>query len=230
MVKMINLEKILKIVFILIIILIIIYTLIDTNNKYNNKDNIKNKVYIDDDEPFDLDTTIVNRDKFLNYNKKVLHKTNEYISTNLPWSNVINTEDSTLPYIFCIKLNIPSLNDYENWKQIVPQINLNPSSREIEVPAKDEATALAIVNLISSNFVGQISIREILDKNLLEISINKAKKHEIVKNKLREQINNKLFITNKKNDDNIIKTESYKKDLVDDNNIEAYDGSDFSFI
>jgi hypothetical protein len=226
MVKMINLEKILKIVFILIIILIIIYTLNDTNNK----DNIKNKVYIDEDDKFDLDTTIVNRDKFLNYNKKVLHKTNGYITTNLPWSNVINMEDSTLPYVFCIKLNIPSLNDYENWKQIVPQINLNPTSREIEVPAPDEATALAIVNLISSNFAGQISIREILDKNLLEISINKAKKHEIVKNKLREQINNKLFITNKKTDDNIIKTESYKKDLVDDDNIEAYDGSDFSFI
>ena len=223
-------SNLIKILLVVIILSIIIVTIIDNNKEYYTKGFFEKK------DEFELDNIIKKRDKYLNYNNYDMHVSNQYIKSNLPWSNVINTSDDIYPYIFCIKLNIPSLNDYENWKQLIPNINFNPTSKELELPCKDEASALAIINLISSNFAGQISIREILDKNLLEISINKAKKHEIVKNKLREQIINKLYL-NKKDEKDEKDTARYEKDLVNINNndnenetIHAYDGSDFSYL
>jgi len=213
-----------NIFFFIIILSIIIFTLIDNNsNNYNKNYLIKNE-----EKDFELDTVIKKRDKYLNYESYETKTENEFIRPKLPWSNIINTDDDNYPYIFCIKLNIPSLNDYENWKQIIPPLNLNTGTKELEIPCKDEASALAIANLISSNFAGQISIREILDKNLLEISINKAKKHEIVKNKLREQIINKLNINDKKSD-NFVKNEVINTQN-NDNIIDGYDGSDYSYI
>ena len=38
------------------------------------------------------------------------------------------------------------------------------------------------------NFGGQMSLEDILEKNLIQISITKAKTHEVVQTKLREQI------------------------------------------
>ncbi len=116
----------------------------------------------------------------------------EYNKPN-PWSKIIINKQSEYPYLFHIKIKIPSLNDFENWKQIIPNISFDPRSGELIIPSKDEASALALANLICSNFMGNLSLQNILDKNLIQISVNKAKSYEVVQNKLREQIMENLY-------------------------------------
>jgi hypothetical protein len=162
-----------------------------------------------------------------------------------PWSKIVYNSNNEYPYNFYIKLSIPSLNDYQTWKQIIPNLDFNPQSGELIIPSKDEPSALALANLIVINITGQLSLENILNKNLIQISIAKSRKYELVQNKLREQINENL---NKKVKINI--PDSFEKDLANDiidksdnnfndtfkhfsdqsNEIDAYDGNDFSYL
>jgi hypothetical protein len=164
-----------------------------------------------------------------------------------PWSKIIIKENEEVPYLFHIKIRIPSLNDFENWKKIVPNINFIPRSGELVIPSKDEAAALAIANLIIINLSGQLNLNDILEKNLIHISVTKARSYDIVQNKLREQIMENLFGTKF----NTVDT-NYTKDLAqaehnieklqdiiepniinntkENNEIEAWDGNDFSYL
>jgi hypothetical protein len=94
------------------------------------------------------------REGFANDEIKVL----EFDKPN-PWSKVIVDERNPYPFLFHIKLRIPSLNDYESWKQIVPNIEFIPRTGELIIPSKDEASALALANLISINFTGQMTLQ-----------------------------------------------------------------------
>jgi hypothetical protein len=110
-----------------------------------------------------------------------------------PWSRIIKTKNEDYPYHFHLKINIPSLNDYTTWVQVIPNLGFDPQSGELIIPSKDEISALAIANLIAINFSGKISLTDILNKNLIPISINKARKHKIVQRKLREQIKEHIY-------------------------------------
>jgi hypothetical protein len=109
-----------------------------------------------------------------------------------PWSKIIIDKIQEYPYLFHIQVKIPSLNDLENWRQIVPNIEFDPKTGELIIPSKDEESALALANLMIINFTGQISLKDIIDKNLIQISVSKAK-YGVVQNKLREQIMENLF-------------------------------------
>ncbi len=136
-----------------------------------------------------------------------------------PWTKIIYDEADEYPYHFYIKLSIPSLNDFQNWKQVVPNLNFDPQTGELIIPSKEESSALALANLICINFAGQLTLQDILDKDLIQISINKAKSHEIVQTKLREQIMESLY------GKSYNKTQTnYEKDLAK-NNIELKDSS-----
>jgi len=115
------------------------------------------------------------------YNKPD-HKVWEFDEPN-PWSKIVYNNEEEYPYYFHIKLVIPSLKDYQDWKEVVPNIDFNPRSREIIIPSKDEASALAVANLMAINFSGQMSLENILDKNLLQISISNVKTNKFVKSK-----------------------------------------------
>lgn len=173
-----------------------------------------------------------------------------------PWTKVIYLEQDEYPYYFHIKLQIPSLNDYQVWKQIVPNLDFNPRSGELIIPSKEEASALALANLICINFSGQMSIDNILEKNLIQISVSKARSYEVVQNKLREQIIENLYgksVTNVQTSfeqdlaRNIAGSNNSRVDFSSEqftdtfehfsdqsqsggNVIEAYDGSDFSYL
>jgi hypothetical protein len=110
-----------------------------------------------------------------------------------PWTKIIIVPLEEFPYFFHIKATVPSLNDFENWKQVIPNINFDPRAGELIIPSKDEPSALALANLILINFSGQMSLQNILEKNLIQISIAKAKSYELVQNKLREQIMENLY-------------------------------------
>jgi hypothetical protein len=105
-----------------------------------------------------------------------------------PWTQIIYNYGQEFPFRFFIKIKIPTLNDYQIWKQIIPNMDFDSKTGEIIIPSKDDAGALAITNLIVSNFQGQLSIENILEKNLIPISITKAQQFEMVRNKLKEQI------------------------------------------
>ena len=126
-----------------------------------------------------------------------------------PWSKIVFNKNSDYPYEFYIKLRIPSLNDLEAWKQIVPNIGFDPRIGALIIPSKDEASALALANLIAINFTGQMSLDNILEKRLIQISVAKAKNHEVVQTKLREQINENLYGKSTSNT-----TNSFEKDLA----------------
>ena len=116
----------------------------------------------------------------------------EFDSPN-PWDKIIYKEGAEYPYSFFIKLKIPGLQDYQTWKEIIPNIDFNPLTRLVVIPSKDEASALAVANLMAINFAGMMKLEDILDKNLIQISISKAKSHEVVQTKLREQIMDTLY-------------------------------------
>jgi hypothetical protein len=174
-----------------------------------------------------------------------------------PWSRILFNEQDEYPYYFHIKINIPSLKDYQVWKQIVPNLDFNPKTGELVIPSKEEASALALANLICINFAGQMSIDNILEKNLIQISVAKSRSYEVVQNKLREQIMENLYgksvtkvqtsfeqdlARNSLNNDNNGRVDFTSEQFSDTfehftdqnqpsgTNIDAYDGSDFSYL
>lgn len=120
------------------------------------------------------------------------HKPNEYIlwlfTQPSPWSQIIYAYKQEFPFKFFIKVKIPSLNDYESWKEVIPNLDFDARTGELIIPSKNEASALAVTNLILSTFKGQLKLETILEKGLIQISVVKAQQYELVKNKLREQI------------------------------------------
>ena len=148
-----------------------------------------------------------------------------------PWNKVKYTYTDKYPFKFYLKVRVPSLNDYSNWKNIISNLNFDPRSGEIIIPTEDEETALSIGNLIVSNFRGDLSLEEIISKNLIDISINKAKKYEVVKNKLIEQIMTNL---NDKPKESFNNTQTYSNDLANkqekNDELAAYEGTEYSFF
>jgi hypothetical protein len=199
-----------KLFLIAIILYIIINQTIDCNDQNDNtisddntisNDNtisaleIKQKPVMQMNQSTRIEPEIVQQiqpNKPVQIEKMSNYKVQEFDSPN-PWTKVIYNNEDEFPYYFHFKAVIPSLNDFEQWTQIIPNINFNPTSRELIIPSKDEASALAVANLICINFSGQMSMQNILDKDLIRISITKAKSHEVVKNKLRDQIMEVLY-------------------------------------
>lgn len=176
-----------------------------------------------------------------------------------PWNKIIFDPSKEYPYFFYIKVKIPSLNDFQNWKLVVPNLEFDPRTGELIIPSQDEPSAIALANLIVINFSGQISLKDILDKNLIGVSVSKAKSFEHVLNKLREQIMENLHgkqfnisqtnfekdlakkpesFIDTNNDENKIDFQSEKftdtfEQFTDNNleeGIEAWDGNDFSYL
>lgn len=167
------------------------------------------------------------------------------------WSRMIVDKSSEYPYSYHIKVAIPSLNDLQNWKKIIPNLNFNPQTGELIIPSKDEGSALAVANLIIANLNNLISMSDIINKQLLQISIAKAQSHELVRNKLKEQIMNNLNI---KSTMDASKVPNFETDLATKSNmlnkasdmfnkpsyeetmkhpirdVEGFDGADYSYL
>ena len=170
-----------------------------------------------------------------------------------PWTKLVVKKEDEYPLQFHLKVKIPSLNDFQTWKQIVPNLNFDPNTGELIIPSQDEAAALALANLIVINFTGQMSLKDILEKNLIQISVTKAKSHELVQNKLRDQIVENLYgskVGNIENNANFcqdlarnenpdFQTENFSDTFQHFNaaekannfeNIEAFQGNDYSSL
>jgi hypothetical protein len=211
---------------------------VDSNDNSNDELTNFNHQYssINSNENLEIDQILdINDDK--NRNKNIItvdlfgspsdYENNNFILWEFvkPWTKIIYNYNEKLPFYFYIKVRIPSLNDYNNWKEIYPPLDFNPKTGEIIINTNDEETALSIANLIIINFRGDITIEEIIKRNLIEISINKSKKYEVVKNKIKESLSSSNEIKP------IIeeKTPEFEKDLAT-NQYSAYEGSEYSFF
>lgn len=116
------------------------------------------------------------------------------INNPSPWSAIIYNQNSNNKYTFILKVSNISrfLTNYHenisNWKKILQNIEFNPKTSEIIIPIEDEDIALAISNLMLSNFKGDLSFNDITKKNLIQVSISKIKAHQSVRIKIIEQI------------------------------------------
>ncbi len=205
-------------------------------------------------EVYKSEKEVINKKKTVQFNNKenVIRKvTRANISEidmpegrDKPWTRVLYNPNDEYSYYFYIKLKIPSLNDYENWKKVIPNLNFDPRTGELIIPSKDEASALALTNLIIVNFMGQLSLDEILQKKLIQISVAKAQKHEVVQNKLREQIMDNLYGSTSTLSDSVdqqynnvfeqqsnnLSKHQTNKNYVSEQTIEAYTGTDYAYL
>jgi hypothetical protein len=133
-----------------------------------------------------------------------------------PWSKKVVMNGTEYPFHFYIPVNIPSLNDFLKWKEVVPNLDFNSRTGELIIPSKDEGSALALANLIIENLKDQISLDDIINKQLIQISIAKAqdpKTGEFVRNKYRDHI-----LDNLNGGKIVTKSDaSYEKDLAKEN-------------
>ena len=75
------------------------------------------------------------------YGKPYDYKEGQYIVWEFndpnPWTRIVYKYSEEYPYFFYIKVVIPSLNDYQNWKSIIPNLIFNPNSGELIIPTKE---------------------------------------------------------------------------------------------
>jgi len=202
-----------KYLFIIIIIFIILRELYNCNSSNKVADTITAPVKNDPVGYFDKEPN-PNNSRSYDVNTLLPQNENKEIVFDKmdPWSKVIIKNGTDFPLNYYIPVTIPSLNDFQHWKELVPNLDFNPKSGELIIPSKDEGSALALANLIIANLHDQISINEIVDKQLIQISVAKAQAHELVRTKLREQILDNL------NGGKIINAPetNYEKDLAKD--------------
>jgi len=209
-----------KYLFIIIILFIILRELYNCNSTNKVADKIIAPVK---DEPVDYfeKEPIPQKSKGYDINTLLPQNENKEIVFDKmnPWSKLVVRNGTEFPYNYYIPVKIPSLNDFQNWKDMVPNLDFNPRSGELIIPSKDEGSALALANLIIANLHDQISLNEIVDTHLIQISVAKAQAHELVRNKLREQILDNLHggkvITTPEN--------NYEKDLAKDTKVNKMD-------
>jgi hypothetical protein len=220
-----------------------------TNDIIINKPNIVTPNSITTTQHQDIDEDITQGENELRenidpelYGKPADYVKDKYILWDFrdpnPWSKIVYKYNDPYPFYFFIKVKISSLNDYNNWKNIITNLDFDPKTGELILPTQDEESALAIINLILVQFKGDLSMEDIISKNLIDISINKIKKYDVVKNKIKEQI---IINTNS----NIINKIAAKQDITNtsispnpkisipvmqSSDFLPYDGSEFSFI
>jgi hypothetical protein len=227
----------------------------NTNNKFYNQEQETETEYEQEEVESFTESESEFKLKTNKFGKPYDYKPNEYIIWQFdnpsPWTKIVYKYGHSDPYNFYIKVKIPSLNDFENWKNIVTNLYFNPTTGELVIPTKDEETALALANLMVTNFNGDLSLQEIINRDLIAISITKAIKYVVVRNKIREQIITGINYKNNKSNNSNNSNKEFSADLVNknkqeddtsnyfyynnnnnktDTGFEAYEGSEFSFI
>lgn len=171
-----------------------------------------------------------------------------------PWNAIIFNPNKKESYLFVLRMNgnPESLKTYiskiRDWFQVIPDIKFNYESGELVIPSHDEDIALGLANLIISNLKGDLTLKHIMENNLIQISISKIKSHSSVRIKITEQILeniNEYGKTSKGNNQvnyqedladtidspvkpDLTQTESPKQKQNDE--IAAYEGGEYSFL
>lgn len=144
------------------------------------------------------------------YNKDSF-KNNQKINSSDIWSRV--EYDKEIDYNkYHVIIHDFDENKFKQWQDIMPELEYDLNTKEIMIISKDEKRAIAILNLIISNMQNNINLDDIIDRDLINKSILKARKFNLVETKLIELIK-----------------ENNKKELnIFDNNIEKIDTSNLN--
>ena len=230
----------------ILVIVIIITSLYQLYTNFYKENNIVPKGRIcesdqeeSDDEKYIDKDGVENNSEILSYGKPHTIKQDEKGPYYLwkfdqpePWSQITYRPSDEFVYSFWLKIQVPSLEHYRKWKSVIPNLEFNSKTSEIIIPANDEEGALSVANLIINHFNDKIKFKTIMKKNLIDISIAKAKKFPMVKNKLKEQIMEELYGINMDDDDE--EEMEFKEDLARaQGTIEgphAYGGNEYSFL
>ncbi len=134
-----------------------------------------------------------------------------------PWCKVIvGTEDISK---YFIRINNFDEGKYLTWKRKIDTLDYDVENKTLILETKSEPEALALINLIISNMNDDIEFDEIIQKNLIAISINKAQSHKLVCNKLVELIKENSIGYGDNNISNVNQMEySIDSDSITDNN------------
>ena len=245
---------------IMVILSIVIYQLYIVKNQENEK-LTKEKVVTKNQEhhrvisklpqrkPMQYETPQSFEHPSLGKPDKIIQEGYLYIIQNPnPW-NAIVYNSNTESYLFIIRLNEnpTTIQRYNqkimHWTKIVGNISLNTQSNELIIPSSDENSALAIVNLVLNNLRGDLTLKDIIDKKLIHISIAKIQNYSSVKQKIKEQILENISGVQQNQDKNI----EYQEDLAEtisssssprvnlkeknkNNQPLAYEGLEFSYL
>lgn len=140
-----------------------------------------------------------------------------------PWSTLyFNQTKNTFTYGLKHSISKKLLNE---WSKIIPNLGFNDSEKNIMITTSDEVSALAVINLVLNTINDELTIKEIIDSNLINISVSKIKAHPLVKTKILEQINEKILINKE-----IIKPDDGMDLATNKLDIGAYGGNEFSFL
>ena len=219
----------------------------DSSNKCKMNTEVKEKKIQQNKEDkiqFNYDNNLSKTNIFENFPYGEPHQTNMSkdgpiymwkFSSPVPWSQILHLPGKDYSYEFSFKIEVPSVNHYNSWKNIIPNLNFNPDTGEIIIPANDEEGALSVANLIINYFKNKITIEDILKKNLINISIAKAKNYPIVRKKIKEQIIEMLT----KKDTSFKREADYEEDLAkakvqqdkqENFGPSGYGGSEYSYL
>ena len=167
-----------------------------SNESFENKEKVETKEILNEDKKYKNVEDTQNLIEFKNPN---------------PWCKIsINKDDYTKYYI---KLNNFKEDKYLEWKKLIDSLDYDIETKELILETKEEYEALALVNLIISNMNEDIDLEEVINNKLITISIQKAKKHKLVCNKLKELITENNKSPEEKNFDTTIQ---FKQDYNDD--------------
>jgi hypothetical protein len=157
-----------------------------------------------------------------------------------PWEEIVYKFEDKYPIKFVKTVFIPNNEIFNKWKEIIPNIEINknklPNKVKLIIPARDEESALGILNLMINTFKNQLSFEEIIKNNLIEVSLLKIKNHPVIKKKIIEQIMEIKNDSDNDSDEINIDSSEFENDLANTetiknvNDIPAYGGNEFSFI
>ncbi len=138
----------------------------NTNEKFENEDNSEEEVVFDDPNPWNKIQYFTHINKY--YIK--INKLNEHIEKIMLWKS--------LPIIRSDLIDVDIENNY------------------LILKTHSEEEALVICNLIINHINNNLTINEIVSKNLINYSINKAKRFKLIGIKLTELIKEGLVQLN----------------------------------
>ena len=124
-----------------------------------------------------------------------------------PWDIIDITPDYVYQYKYYIKLNRNI--DINNWRKLYPAIAIQDGVLMIE--SNNEEIPIALLNLILNHELKNITFQEIMNKDLLNVSVNKLSEHKMVKPKLIDQI-----------EENLNQLQNNKMESFDNNDDEIY--------
>lgn len=136
-----------------------------------------------------------------NFTNNELKEAEEIIIVNKePWDKIKETKTQNFYYIKIIKFDEVK---FIEWKNIIPDIEYDITEKLLKIPSKDEERAMSIVNLMISNMKGDIDLVEIIENDLINKSIVKSRKFNVVFLKIKTLVIENNTDTSKLEENNL---------------------------